>query len=114
MVEVVAQTTDGAGVTFEYDFGDTPAATDELFGSEVVYAFAIRGLTIAAQGHARAMVKAGKSVEEIQVAMSQWKPGMPRATKSPEDRLKELIGKMSPEDRRKFLQEELKASKQAA
>lgn len=105
MAIVSAQVTDGAGVEFEYNFGETPGETDDLFGSEIVYSYAIRGLTIAAQGHARAMIKAGKSKDEILAAMKIWKPGAPRVTTSPEEKIRALLEKMSPEDRAKLANE---------
>lgn len=103
---VSAQVKDGdAAVNFEYDFGDTIVAANELFGEEVVWAYAKRALVIAAQGHARGLLKGGKSVEEITAAMEAWKPGAPRIGKSPEDKLREQWGKMSPEDRANLLRE---------
>jgi hypothetical protein len=102
---VNAQVKEGPAVTFEYDFGDTIEQAYEIFGADVVWAFAERGLIIAAQGHARGLLKSGKSVDEIHAAFKEWKPGAPRETKSSEDRVREQFAKMSPEDRAALLRE---------
>lgn len=102
---VNAQTTEGAAVTFTYDFGDNPAEANELFGEEVTWAFTKRGLVIAAQGYARGLLKSNKSVEEIQEAFNSWKPGVPRAKVDPVDKARDIWGKMSAEDRAALLRE---------
>lgn len=106
MVAVSAQVKEGAGVEFDYDFGHDLDSAIALFGEPIVWSYALRGLTIACQGHARGMIKTGKSREEIIAAMETWKPGVPRSTRSAEDRVRELFAKMSPEDRQR-LQDEL-------
>ena len=102
---VSAQTKEGAAVNFDYDFGENIDEANNLFGADVVWAYAKRALVIAAQGHARGLVKSGKSAEDITEAMTQWKPGAPRVGKSPEDRMREQWNKMSPEDRANLLRE---------
>lgn len=92
-------------VSIEYDFGDTPDETNEIFGAEIVYAYAKRALVIAVQGHLRGLLRSGKSVEEIQSIAPQWKPGTPRAKQSPEDKMRAEWAKMSPDDRAALLRE---------
>lgn len=100
MAKISAQFKDGsAGVDFDYDFGDSLEETIEKFGESVVHKFAIRGFTIAAQGTARGLMKSGKSHAEIVEHMKTWKPDEPRQVKSKEERVKELLGKMTPEQR---------------
>lgn len=105
MVEVTAQTSEGAAITFEYEFGSNYAEAAELFGADIVWAYAYRALTIAAQGRARSLINAGKNADEIKAAMAEWKPGAPRVSRSPEDKIRDLMEKMSPEDRAAILQE---------
>jgi hypothetical protein len=102
---VNAQVHEGPAVTFQYDFGDTSEETNARFGDEIVYALAKRALVIAVQGHARGLLRSGKSVEEIQEALNEWKPGAPRAKMSTEDKLRAEWLKMSPEDRANLLRE---------
>lgn len=106
MAEITAQTADGAvQIKFEYEFGETLKDAVELFGEKVVHSYVVRSLTIAAQGAARGMMKSGKSKEEILKAMESWKPGEPRQTKSPEEKIRSLVDKMSPEDRARLAAE---------
>jgi hypothetical protein len=92
-------------VTFEYEFGETADEANTLFGADIVWAYAKRALVIAAQGHARGLLKSNKSIEEIQALMDAWKPGSPRAKISSEDRMRAEWAKMSPEDRANLLRE---------
>lgn len=109
---VSAQTNESKPVEFEYDFGDSLQESITLFGEEVVFAYAKRGLVVAAQGHARGHIKANKTPEQIVEAMAEWKPGMPRQTKSPEEKIREMLDNLSPEARAQ-LAKELKANKAA-
>lgn len=105
---VTASLGDGsASVTFPFDFGDSIPEANEKFGEGIVWAYARRALVIAAQGYARTLVKGGKSEAEILELMKAWKPGEPRKAKSAEDKVRDLLSKMSPEDREK-LQKELR------
>jgi len=114
MAEMTVQTQDGKlSATFEYDLPEAYDAAVAKFGKAVTDAFAIRGLTVAIQGHARSMIKSGKSADEIRAEMKDWKPGMPRQTKSAEERFDDLWGKMSPEDRA-AIQKKLKTAPKAA
>jgi len=113
-VELVsAQTTESQPVEFEYDFGDNLENACSMFGEDVVFAYAKRGLVVAAQGHARGHIRAGKSKEEIVTAMQEWKPGMPRQPKSQEERIRDMLNGLSPEARTQ-LAKELKAGGKAA
>lgn len=112
-INVTAAVSEGAEIEFPYDFGDNLQEAIELFGEAVVWAYCLKGLTVAVQGHARGMIKSGKSPEEIQAAMAAYKPGTPRVTKSKEDRARELLASLSAEERAKILKD-LKASKAAA
>jgi hypothetical protein len=95
----------GPSVSVEYDFGDTPEETNELFGADIVYAYAKRGLVIAVQSHLRGLLRSGKSVDEIRELAPQWKPGTPRAKTSPEDKMRAEWAKMSSDDRAALLRE---------
>ena len=96
---VSAQTADGASVEFPYDFGDNLQETLQLFGEDVVYNHAYRSLVIAAQAFARSLIRQGLSDKDIIAKMETWKPGMPREAKTPEQKVRELLANMSPEQR---------------
>ncbi len=103
--EVTAQIADGSAViTFPYDFGDSMEDAVEKFGGDIVWAYAKRALVIAAQGHARSLIKGEKSRDEILTAMAEWKPGAPRQAKTAEDRAREILSKISPEERARLLE----------
>lgn len=89
----------GATASFEYDLPDNLQEAIDKLGHEVVEAFAIRAIVVAVQGHARGLLGAGKTDSEIQTAMDDWTPGMPRVAKSGEQKFEELWDKLTPEDR---------------
>lgn len=111
--EVVAQTKDGLSATFHYDFGASLDEMVDLFTEVIAAAHCKRSLVVAAQGHARGLLRQGKTEAEIRAAMEKWKPGEPRVTKTSTERLHELLDKMSPDDRAAAIKE-LKASSKAA
>jgi hypothetical protein len=114
MSEMTVQTQDGKlSVTFDYDLPEAYDEAVQKFGKAVTDAFAVRGLTVAIQGHARSLLKSGKSADEIKADMRDWKPGMPRVTKTAEERFDDLWGKMTPEDRA-AIQKKLKTQPKAA
>ena len=102
---VTAKTEESAPVEFPYEFGDNISEAVSIFGEDVVWAHALRGLTVAVQGHARSMIKSGKAEDEIKAEMKKWKPGAPRVTKSAEDRAREQLEALPPEVRAKLLKE---------
>lgn len=114
MVTIVANTKDGEhSIEFDYDFGDTIEAAIEKFGRDIVQSHLFRSLTIAAQGAARGMMKSGKEKQAILDAMAKWKPGEPRQMKTKEEKMRELVASMSPEQL-EALQNEIKAAAKAA
>jgi len=87
---------------------NVPENLDELgqhFGPDVVYSHARRSIIIAMQTSIRGMLEAGKSVDEIQSTMQDWKPGLKRPAKTAMDRVREEISRMSPEDKKRILKE---------
>lgn len=98
-MKVSCQTQEGASVTFDYNFGENLNEAVQLFGEDVCWAHLRRALILAAQGTARTMIRNGASKDEIVKTMKEWKPGIPRRGKTPEEKFKELWDQMSPEDR---------------
>jgi hypothetical protein len=93
------------GTTVKVQLGDTLDELGGQFGTDIVYSHARRSIVIAMQTSIRGMLEAGKSTEEIQSAMVDWKPGVKRAAKSTYDRVKEDIARMSPEDKKRIMKE---------
>ena len=114
MVEITAQTKEGASVAFDYDLGgEELSQLVARFGESVVASFAYRAIVIAVQAHARGLIKSGKSDAEIAAAMAEWNPGTPRQVTSAYDKASALLDKLTPEQRKQLMQD-LKANKQAA
>lgn len=102
---VTTKTAESAEIEFPYVFGETMDELTERFGSDVVLSYALRGLVVAVQGHARGLIKSGKSAEEIAAVMADWKPGAPRVSKSAEDKAREQLAALTPEQRATLLKE---------
>ena len=98
-IEVKAERTNGNSVTANWELGDTVAALQEQFGEDVIFSHVKRSLISAVQAFMRGMLDGGKSPEEIQAAVAEWKPGLRKAAKSPLERAREEIARMSPADR---------------
>jgi hypothetical protein len=113
MERITANTQDGASVEFDVDLGDSLEDAVAKFSAEIVWSHAHRALTVAAQGTARGLIRQGKSTSEIQEKMNEWRPGMPRQTRSNEEKIRDMLDKMTPEQRSAMIKE-LKAAKAAA
>lgn len=77
----------------------------ENFGEAEVFEHAKRSFVVSLQSFLRIQIDAGKTDEAIQDAASEWRPGQKRATKSPSERIADLMGKMSPAEREALLKE---------
>lgn len=75
----------------------------ENFGEQEVYDHARRSFVVSLQSNIRAQIDAGKSDQEIQEAALEWRPGRTRVTRSPQERISEMLGKMSPAEREALL-----------
>ena len=85
--------------------GETLEELGNQFGTDVVYSHARRSIVIAMQTSIRGMLEQGKSEHEIQTAMAEWRPGLKRPAKTPMDRVRDEIARMSPEDKKRILKE---------
>lgn len=105
-MKIEAKLTDSEPVSVEYDFGDTLAEAVEKFGEEVVFTRYKAAAVIDLQALMRNMIRAQKSEDEIREAVSEWKPGVRQLKgKSKEERARELLGKLSAEERAAILAE---------
>jgi hypothetical protein len=105
-IEVKAQRGEnGPTVTANYDVGDSVAELITQFGEEVIYSHVRRSLVIALQAYMRAQLDAEKTPETIIESVKEWKPGLRKAAKSPMERAREEIARMSPADRQALAKE---------
>lgn len=88
----------------EYNFGADLTEAMELFGEDIIYSQFKQNATIALQGIMRRAIQSGKSGDELQAAVSEWKPGVrTRTGKSPADKIKDLLAGKSPEEIQEIL-----------
>lgn len=59
-----------------YDFGDNIQESITLFGEDIVHKMFLNAAKISAQSIMRRMLKAGRTQEEIQRDMAEWKVGV--------------------------------------
>ena len=97
---------EGLEVEFQYDFGDNNAEAVTLFGEPVVRSYIVGHCSFTIQGIARSMLKAGKSVKQIQAhffdsatGKNVYKPGEYTGRKSAVEKEHDRILKLSPEKR---------------
>lgn len=95
----------GNGITLEYDFGDTLQDMVNNFGEQMVYDRALRSFKISFQSWVTAQLEAGKTEDQIKAEAAQWKPGQRKAAKSPQEKLQEMLEKLSPQERQAFFKE---------
>ncbi len=112
-MQVTAERREGGSAEATYDMPDDVAGMIEKFGEEVVFSHVKRSMVIALQSFMRSKLDAGAPAEDIQAAVTEWKPGTKRAAKSPIERAREEIAKMSPADRAALAKEMRKAASQA-
>lgn len=91
--------------TATFRVGDNLHELSEQFGDEVVYSHAKRSVIIALQTTMRAAIEANKSQEELQAIVDEWKPGLKKPAKSPLDKVRDEIARMSPEDKKRIMKE---------
>ncbi len=105
MATISAKTKDHPEVvTCEFDLPETLPELVARFGEEAVAAAAVDSITISVQALMRRNIS--KSQEEIQKAVTEFKPGVRTRgpAKSDLDKALEALNKLSPEDRKALLQ----------
>jgi hypothetical protein len=110
--EVTAKVTSGDRsdevFAVKYDVPGTIDEAREKFGDEVVYSRFRQSLVIDLQSFMRTHIKKdGATPETVQEAVNGWAPGVRQPAKPLSERLADLMKKMTPEERREFLEEYL-------
>ncbi len=91
-------------VSAKFDFGEDINDMINMFGAETAFHQAKSSLKVAFQGFLRVLAAKGETQEGIDAEVANWTPpsGKPRG-KSKLERAKELIAKLSDEDREALL-----------
>ena len=91
--------------TVDFDFGDDLNAAVELCGEEVVFSQYVSAAKVALQGVIRGKINAGLSHDDIQEAVSSWKPGMvmARVQVDPLEAVLAAAATWSPEKRQEYI-----------
>lgn len=97
----------GKSATVEYPLLDASDIKSlvENFGEQEVFEHAKRSFVVSLQSFIRTQIDAGKTDEGIQEAAAEWRPGQKRSTKSPQERIADLMAKMTPAERDAMLKE---------
>jgi len=104
-LQVKAERVNGPSGSVTWNTPDDVNGLVETYGSEIVYSHARRSIIIALQSYIRGMLDDGKSQEEIQTAVNEWKPGLRKVGKTPLERARDEISRMSPADRKALAKE---------
>jgi len=98
----------------QYDFGDgTLAGMVSRFGEAVVLSNAKQSIRISLQTRLRSAMDAEKPADDktLQADADSWKPGVASTVrKSPEEKAKEALARLSPEERKALIASMAKAS----
>lgn len=106
---------DARKLNLEYDFGATLEEAIEKFGADVVFSGFVADCKVSVQAVARRLLKTNKTNEageeigpytdeEIQAAVSNYKPGVKsERTSDPMAKLEGLLGKLTAEQKEAFL-----------
>lgn len=104
-MKVTAKRKNGKSTEVDYEFGTDLASTTALFGEEIVFNHAIGALKVAFQGWLRSQLDQDKSDEDITAAAANWKPGQRKQGKTPQEKLRDQLAAMSPEERAAVLRD---------
>jgi len=106
MTEVTAKEgKEGTPLTVDYDFGESIDDMVDKFGDEVVFNNAKANMIVSLQGVIRTGLKAGKDAKEIKESAAAWVPGVRKAGKSPQEKLREQFANLDPEAKKELLKE---------
>lgn len=105
MSKISAKRKNGKPIAVDFDFGKDLDEMTEKFGENIVYNHAKGSLTVALQGFMRGQIDQEKTEKEVAAAVKIWKPGVRRQGKSPIDKMRDQLGKMSAEERAALLKE---------
>lgn len=109
-MKVTAKRTNGPSVDVEYDFGGDLDTMVSKFGKDIVFNHAKGSLVVTLQGWLRSQLDMKDATPaKIKEAAKNWKPGQRKQGKSPAEKLRDQLAKVTPEERASILKE-LKAS----
>ena len=95
------------GLVTEVDYPlldvETTAQLNTNFTEKIIVAHAKSSIVVALQSFLRGLIKAKKTPAEITKAVAEWKPGMRTPGKSKLEKAEDLLGTMTPEERKALL-----------
>lgn len=105
--QVAAKITDGPACQVAFDIDSTIEEAVKRYGEDVVYSRYRASLVIDLQSFLRGCMKQDPPMvdNEIQIKVDEWAPGVKSRGRPPAERVKELFGKLSEEDRMSLLEE---------
>lgn len=108
--EITAKVTNGARAdtpyTVKYDLPETIREATDRWGEEVVYSRFKASLVIDLQAFMRSHIGKDDFVPgDLQAKVNEWKPEVRAKGKTMAERVQEMLGKLSPEDRAALLAE---------
>jgi hypothetical protein len=97
----------GGSIEVDYDIPDTLNDMVQRYGENVVYNHARGSVIVALQGYLRSQLGKDKpaSPADIQKEVRTWKPGVRKQGKSPAEKAREQLAKLTPEERAALLKE---------
>lgn len=99
---------DRAGEEFEVkvDLPDTLEEARERYGDDITYSHVTASLRIALQSFMRIQIKKdGATIETVQAAVDDWKPGTKQRGRTLAEKIEEMMGKLSDDERQELLNE---------
>ncbi len=102
---ITAKLTGGEPFTVTHDLPENIDKAVEQYGHDVVFSRFRASLVIDLQSFMRSQIKHDKSVDEVQALVDAWVPGTKKAGKSPAEKISDLFGKLTEEERSALLSE---------
>lgn len=105
VIEVSAKKEGFEEVTVTYDFGKNLDEMVEKFGADITFTNARANMKITLQSLIRRYIAAGKTEEEIQSVVNDWKPGMQmERTVDPLSAARKAMANMDEESKQAFIE----------
>jgi len=108
--EISAQVTKGTRAnvpyTVKYDVPETVNEAITRYGEEIVYSRFAASFVIDLQAFMRGQIQKDEATpESVQLAVTEWKPGMKKRGKSVVEKLQDMLASLSDEERAALLAE---------
>ena len=95
----------GEVITINYDLPQTVDEALQRYGEEVVFSRFQSSLVIDIQSAMRTKIRKGLNQDEIQAEMEKWEPQVKAVGRTKEEKVRDLLSKLTPEERAELLSE---------